>query len=698
MSAAPAPLPPPPPTPPLVPATPYDDDPLHSLLASFSTPSAVHHLPFPLLAFSRLRHRLPAAASSSFLLLRPIASLLRTHRSHLRLAVQLHGLSLSLGLSRHPDIFPRLLSVYSSQPSLLPYASCLATESRCTLAYNIVISAFLRHGLPRQALTAYQEMANHAVLPDAFTYPSVFRACAEAGDLALWRAVHLHGAGGGMDGHLFFQNAVVSMYAKCGDLVAARSVFDGMARKDVVSWNTMISGYVAAGQWGQAVDLFQLMRADEGNEVDSVTWNTIAGVYVKTHDHRAAVGIIREMVSGGAEVDFVTFVIVLNACSRVGWLRLGKEIHGLAIRMRYDGVKSVSNALITMYARCKHMDSACMLFNMLDCPGVVTWNAMISSFALSDDAEGASKLFRRMVCRGVQPNYVTVVTYLALCARVTNLQHGQELHTHIVKHGFKGYRLLWNSLIDMYSKSGRLSVAQNVFDTMDDRDMISYTSMIAGYGMQGKGAVALRIFHQMIDSGIKPDHIIMVTVLSACSHSGLVTEGEELFDKMTSSYGIKPQMEHYSCMVDLYARSGLIEKAEGMLNESPFPPTSTMWAALVGACHERGNIKIGERAARRLLEMRTENAGHYVLIANMYAAAGCWDELATVRKLMRDLGVTKAPGLAWADLGNGFSPFLVGDRSNPLAPEIYEILDELSEQMRNISNCSDLDIVEVLID
>jgi pentatricopeptide repeat protein len=328
----------------------------------------------------------------------------------------------------------------------------------------------------------------------------------------------------------------------------------------------------------------------------------------------------------------------------------------------------------------------------------VTWNAMIASFALSDDAEEASKLFREMVCGGVQPNYVTVVTYLALCARVANLQHGQELHAHIVKHGFKGYRLLWNSLIDMYSKSGRLLVAQNVFDSMDDRDMISYTSMIAGYGMQGKGSVALQIFYQMVDSGIRPDHISMVTVLTACSHSGLVTEGEELFDNMTTSYGIKPQMEHYSCMVDLYARSGLIEKAEGMLNDSSFPSTSTMWAALVGACHERGNIKVGERAATRLLEMRTENAGHYVLIANMYAAAGCWDELATVRKLMRDLGVTKAPGLAWADLGNGFTPFLVGDRSNPLAPEIYEILDELSEQMRNVSNCSDLDIAEVLID
>ncbi|KAF2922348.1 pentatricopeptide repeat-containing protein At1g71490 [Oryza sativa Japonica Group] len=688
------PRPPPPPPPPAGAPTEPDDDEgsLHSLLASLSSSSALRLLPFPLLAFSRLRRHLPPAAGTSHLLLRPVAALLHHHRSHLRLGVQLHALSLSLGLSRHPILLPRLLSVYTSHPSLLPSAASVAADSTLPLPYNVLISSCLRHGLPLQALAAYQEMGKNGVLPDVFTYPSVLRACAEARELVLGRAVHMHAAGAGMDGNLFFQNALMSMYAKCGDLASARKVFDGMVQRDVVSWNSMISSYAAVGQWAEAMELFRRMR-DEGTEVNSVTWNTIAGGYIQMRDYRAAVGLIREMVRGGAEVDYVTLVIGLNACSRVGWLRLGKEIHGLAVRMCCDQVESVSNALITMYARCKDMECARMLFRMLECPGVVTWNTMLSSFALSDCAEEASSIFREMICRGVKPNYVTVVTYLALCARVANLQHGQELHGHIVKHGFKGYRLLWNSLIDMYSKSGRLSVAQNVFDTMDDCDMISYTSMIAGYGMQGKGTVALRLFEQMIDSGIKPDHIIMVTVLSACSHSGLVLEGEELFNKMVISYGIKPQMEHYSCMIDLYARAGLLEKAEEMLDHTPFPPTSTMWAALVGACHDRGNIEIGERAARKLLEMRTENAGHYVLIANMYAAAGCWDELATVRKLMRDLGVTKAPGLAWTDLGNGFTPFLVGDRSNPLAPEIYVVLDELSEQMRNINNCSDLDIL-----
>ncbi|CAL5089925.1 unnamed protein product [Urochloa decumbens] len=688
-AAALSPRPPPPPNP----IAADLDDSVNSLLASLSDPSALRLLPAPLLAFSRLRLRLPPAAAATHLLLRPIASLLHLHRFELRLGLQLHALSLSLGLSRHALLLPRLVSFYSHHPSLLPAASSLAAGSTCAQPYNVLISACLGHGLPRHALAAYREMVGKdAVAPDAFTYPSVLRACAEAGDLALGRAVHERAADAGMDEHLYVQNALVSMYAKCGDLSSARRVFDGMSHRDVVSWNSMISGYAASGLWREAVELFNRMRA-EGAEVNSVTWNTIAGGYIQMRDYKAAIGLIRDMVKGGAGVDFVTLVIGSNACSRAGWLRLGKEVHGLAVRMQCDRIESVRNAVITMYARCKDMERALMLFKMQRSPGLVTWNAMIAGFALSDDAEEASRLFREMVCSDVELNYVTVVTYLALCARVANLQHGRELHTHIVKHGFKGYRLLWNSLIDMYFKSGRLSVAKNVFDTMDDRDIISYTSMIAGYGMQGKGTVALRLFNQMIDSGIMPDAIIMVTVLSACSHSGLVEEGEELFDKMVKSFGIKPQMEHYSCMVDLYARAGLLEKAEELLNQTPFPPTSTMWAALVGACHERGNIIIGQRSARRLLEMKTENAGHYVLVANMYAAAGCWNELATVRKLMRDLGVTKAPGLAWADLGNGFTPFLVGDRSNPLAPEIYEVLDELTEQMRNMDDCSDLDIL-----
>ncbi|WOL17895.1 hypothetical protein Cni_G26688 [Canna indica] len=534
-------------------------------------------------------------------------------------------------------------------------------------------------------------MVQRGVEPDEFTYPPVLKACGNMLDLEFGREVHKSIYGSGRQWNLFVQNAVVAMYARCGALEIARKLFEEMPERDVVSWNSIVSGYASRRMWEEAFELFERMRA-EGSEVNSITWNTIVGGYLQKGNPREALRLISEVIACGSEVDFVTLVVGLSACSHIGSLKLGKEIHGFAIRSCCDGLETVRNALITMYSRCEHMDHAWLLFQRAGIRSLITWNSVIAGYGLYDKAEEASFVFRDMVHSGVQPNYVTIVTYLALCARVANLQHGRELHCYITKHEFKGYRLLWNSLIDMYSKSGKILLAKRVFDWMIDRDQVSYSSMIAGYGTQGEGIAALELFDKMIDSGMKPDHINMIAVLSACSHCGLVSQGQKLFNMMVETYGIAPQMEHYSCMVDLLARAGLVSKAEELLKKAPVPPTAAMWAALLGACQVYENKEIGQRAAKKLLEMKTDNAGHYVLIANMYAAAGCWDELAKVRTMMRDLGVRKTPGLAWADLGNGFHPFLVGDRSNPLAPEIYEMLDTLTGQMSDSGSVENIDL------
>ncbi|URD79404.1 PPR repeat [Musa troglodytarum] len=570
--------------------------------------------------------------------------------------LQLHALTLSCGLHDHPSLLPRLTSLYITF-GLLPDAHTLVFSSHSleVLHWNLLISAYMKDDRPSDALLAYRQLVQTGIQPDRFTYPSVFKACGDVLDLEFGKEVHRSINDSCMEWNIFVQNALIAMYAKCGALGFARKLFDEMPERDVVSWNTMVSGYASRGIWEKAFQLFEQMRA-VGSEVNSVTWNTIVGGHLQRGNPREALRLISEVTTHGSGVDFVTLVVGLSACSHVGSLKLGKEIHGFATRCCSDGIESVRNALITIPSR------------------------------------GSFFIIRDMVQSGVQPNYVTVVTYLALCARVANLQHGQELHCYITKHDFKGYLLLWNSLIDMYSKSGRILVARRVFDLLTNRDQVSYTSMIAGYGIQGEGTAALKLFYQMTDSGIKPDHINMVAVLSACSHSRLVSQGQKLFKMMIDSYGIAPQMEHYSCMVDLFARAGLVKKAEELLHKAPLPPTAAMWAALVGACQVYENTEIGERAAKKLLEMGTDNPGHYVLIANMYAAAGCWDELAKVRTLMRDLGVRKSPGLAWADLGNGFHPFLVGDRSNPLAPEIYEVLDTLTGQMSDPGSIENFDL------
>ncbi|XP_019704030.2 pentatricopeptide repeat-containing protein At1g71490 [Elaeis guineensis] len=668
---------------------PLSNHPLNSLIDSIKSFSSHGHLSKAFTTFSFLRLH-----SSSLLLPIPLSCLLSctTSQRALPQGHQLHALILSLGLQDHPSLLPRLTTFYATfNLRSDARAAVFSSNAFHVLPWNLLISACVRDGFPADALLVYKEMVRRGVEPDRFTFPSVLRACSEVLDLDLGKEVHRCIENGSMGWNLFAYNALVAMYSKCGELGVARKLFDEMPERDVVSWNSMISGYASKGMWDKALELFDMMRAGS-LEVSSVTWNTIIGGSLQMSNYREALRLISQMRASGSAMDFVTLIVGLNACSRLGSLRLGKEIHGLAIHTFCDGFETVRNALITMYSRCKDMDSANILFQMAEIRSLVTWNAMIAGFALSDQAEEASQVFRDMIHSGVEPNYVTVVTYLALCARVANLQHGRELHCFITKHGFEGHRLLWNSLVDMYSKSGRILVARKVFDVMSDRDEVSYTSMIAGYGMQGEGITALELFDGMIDSGIKPDHIAMVAVLSACSHSGLVSQGQALFEKMVDSYNVVPRMEHYSCMVDLFSRAGLLGKAEEILDGTPFPPTSAMWAALVGACQVYGNTEIGERAARKLLEMRTDNSGHYVLIANMYAAAGCWEELAKVRTMMRDLGVRKAPGLAWADLGNGFHPFVVGDRSNPLAPEIYEMLEGLTDQMRDAGYVGNLDL------
>jgi pentatricopeptide repeat protein len=243
--------------------------------------------------------------------------------------------------------------------------------------------------------------------------------------------------------------------------------------------------------------------------------------------------------------------------------------------------------------------------------------------------------------------------------------------------------MLWNSLVDVYAKSGKIVAAKQVSDLMSKRDEVTYTSLIDGYGNQGEGGVALALFKEMTRSGIKPDHVTVVAVLSACSHSKLVHEGERLFMKMQCEYGIRPCLQHFSCMVDLYGRAGFLAKAKDIIHNMPYKPSGATWATLLNACHIHGNTQIGKWAAEKLLEMKPENPGYYVLIANMYAAAGSWSKLAEVRTIMRDLGVKKDPGCAWIDTDSGFSLFSVGDTSSPEACNTYPLLDGLNQLMKD---------------
>ncbi|PIN00697.1 hypothetical protein CDL12_26805 [Handroanthus impetiginosus] len=600
---------------------------------------------------------------------------------------QIHALAVTWGLHRNHALVPKLVSYYTAF-DFLDDAHLIAADSDILhpLPWNIVISSYVSQRRFEEAISAYKQMTSKGIRPDNFTYPSVLKACAEQSDLDLGSKVHKSINASPLKWDLFVQNALVSMYEKCGDLETARNIFDKMPVKDEVSWNTIISAYDSRGKWDDAFMIFESMRAS-GMDLNIIIWNTIAGGCLRTGNFKGTLELISQMRMGGSQLDPVAVIIGLGACSHICALKLGKEIHGLAIRNSSIDYDNVKNALITLYSRCEDLVHAYILFRSVEAKNIITWNSIISGFAQWNSSGEATFLFREMLHTGIKPNYVTLAGILPLCARVANLQHGKEFHCYIARRKeFHGYLLLWNALIDVYARSGRVSVARRLFDLLEKRDAVTYTSLIAGYGVQGDGKVAVDLFEEMIRSQIKPDHVAMVAILSACSHSGLVDQGQLLFEKMQIIYGITPKLEHFACMVDLFGRAGLLKKAKEIILRMPYNPTSEMWATLIGACRVHGNVDIGEWAAEKLLELKPQNSGYYVLIANMFAAAGCWGKLAKVRTFMKDLGVRKDPGCAWVDIGTGFSPFVVEDTSNSQADEIYVLLEGLNKQMKDVDN------------
>ncbi|XP_022973516.1 pentatricopeptide repeat-containing protein At1g71490 isoform X1 [Cucurbita maxima] len=597
---------------------------------------------------------------------------------------QLHGRIISSGLEEDSILVPKLVTFYSSF-KLLAEAHTLVENSNLfhPCPWNLLITSYVRNELHESAILAYKQMLSKGVRPDNFTFPSILKACGETQNLGFGLEVHKCINSWSNQWSLFVQNALISMYGRCGELDTARNLFDNMLDRDAVSWNSMISCYASKGMWKEAFELFDIMQS-KCLEINIVTWNIIAGGCLRLGKFTRALKLLSQMRNFGIHLDDVAMIIGLGACSHIGAIRLGKEIHGFTIRHCYHKSSTVQNALLTMYARCKDIMRAYILFRLNDDKSIITWNSMLSGLSHVDRVEDALRLFREFLLFGVEPNYVTFASILPLCARVADLQHGREFHCYITKRqDFQDYLLLWNALVDMYARSGKVIEAKRVFDSLSKKDEVTYTSLIAGYGMQGEGRKALRLFEEMKSVDIKPDHITMVAVLSACSHSGLVKQGEVLFAEMQSVHGLSPHLEHYACMADLFGRVGLLDRAKEIITRMPYRPTSAMWATLIGACCIHRNTDIGEWAAEKLLEMKPEHSGYYVLIANMYAAAGSWSKLAKIRTLMRDYGVAKAPGCSWVEVGSEFVSFLVGDTSNPQALESKHLLDDLNDVMKH---------------
>ncbi|CAI0378507.1 unnamed protein product [Linum tenue] len=390
------------------------------------------------------------------------------------------------------------------------------------------------------------------------------------------------------------------------------------------------------------------------------------------------------MRTSGVLPDAFTCSFLLKACVSLLDIANGKILHGVVEKLGFGSNLFLQNMILNLYGLCGEMADAMLLFDKMPQRDVVTWNTVITQMLKRGDIEGASRLFSRLEEEsGLRPNQVTVVSVLAACADLCALDLGKRVHEYSNRSGFKNNVLVCNTLIDMYAKCGSLEEASRVFDEMEGkRTVFSWSAMIVGLAAHGRAQEALSLFSSMLQDGTEPNGVTFVGLLHACAHMGLVDEGRAFFTSMTRDYGITPGIEHYGCMVDLLSRAGLVKEAYEFIMEMPIKPNGIIWGALLGGCRLHKDIKLAEQAIQHLSVLDPLNDGYYIVLSNIYAEAGRWEDVTRVRKLMKARGVKKTSGWSKITLDDGIvHEFVAGDESHPQAEGIFRKWDELVVEM-----------------
>ncbi|XP_057811950.1 pentatricopeptide repeat-containing protein At4g37170-like [Salvia miltiorrhiza] len=536
----------------------------------------------------------------------------------------------------------------------------------------------IQHLCQQKRLKDVIPLLENQVCPPPVAYSKILQLCIEKRALDEGKRVHDHINRSGFKAGAFISNKILELYCKCGSMSNARKLFDEMGEKDLCSWNTLISGYARMGMLLEARELFDGM-----SERDNFSWTAMISGYVKHKQPAHALELYRLMQRNeNLMCNKFTVSSALAASAAMQSLRSGKEIHGRIIRTGLDSDAVVSSALLDVYGKCGSLNEARYIFDRVQGKDIVLWTSMIDRYFGDGRWEDGLSLFSDFLRCGIRPNEYTFAGVLNACARQTAEELGREVHGHMVRIGFDLCSFAASTLVHMYAKCGSVERADKVFKLLPRPCLVSWTSLINGYAQNGEPHEALKLFDMLLRSGTQPDHVTFVGVLSACTHAGLVDKGLEYFHLIKEKHGLLLTADHYACVVDLLSRSGRFKEAEDIIRTMPMKPDKFLWASLLGGCRIHGNYEIAERAAETLFEIEPENAATYVTLANIYATAGKWDEVAKVRGLMDERGVVKKPGMSWVNVNRKVHIFLVGDESHPKSKEIFKFLGEISKKMK----------------
>ncbi|THG22967.1 pentatricopeptide repeat-containing protein At4g02750-like [Camellia sinensis] len=534
-------------------------------------------------------------------------------------------------------------------------------------------------------------------------------------------------------------NVKIGALSRAGKVESARQLFDEMPTRDVVSWNAMLTGYWQNGYLHESKKLFDLMpvrnivtwnsmiagcleneRIGDGFEYfctmperNTASWNVMVSGFVRCGRIEEAGRLFDEMpwrnvisytamIDGYAQNGEIERARALFDCmprkNAVSWTVM---ISGYVENGRFDEARELfdqmpnknvvaTTAMITGYCKEGKMENARILFQEIQSRDLVSYNAMITGCAQNGRGEEALKLLIQMLRRGMQPDHSTLVSALTACSSLASLKEGRQTHVIILKNGFDSHVSVCNALVTMYSKCGGIFDSELAFAHLGNPNLVSWNTIIAAFAQHGLYGKALAFFNNMRLGGFDPDGITFLSLLSACGHSGMVNESLHRFDSMIENYKISPRPKHYACLVDLLGRAGKLEKAYKMIHEMPFEADSGVWGALLAGCRAHSNVELGQLAAEKIVELDCRNSGAFIVLSNIYAAAGMWKEVRRVRGLMKEKGVKKQPAYSWMEFGNKVHFFLGGDVSHPNIEEIHSELKRIRLQMKALDDTAEI--------
>ncbi|KAL5753192.1 hypothetical protein ACOSQ2_023699 [Xanthoceras sorbifolium] len=536
------------------------------------------------------------------------ASVLSTCGTKLaELGRQVHSLVIKTGFLVKVSVVNALITMYFNCENVADACMVFEEAKSCVcdhISFNVMMDGLASSGRVEEALMMFMKMLEASLRPTELTFVSVLSACSCAG---VGCQIHAQAIKVGFEACTSVSNAAINMYSTCGNINGARMVFEKLEEKDLVSWNTIISSY-AQGNLGRSSILAYLEMQWEGIKPDEFTFGSLL-----------------------TSSEFAETVEMIHA---------PVYRNGIILHIQ------VSNALISAYSKHERIRQAYQIFHDMSTRNLITWNTIIFAFLLNGfPLQGLEQLSKLLISE-LRPNVYSLSIALSICASIPSWRHGKQVHGYILRCNLFSNTSLGNGLITMYAKCGDLNGSLRVFNEMIEKDTISWNALISAYAQHGEGKEAVFCFEAMQDV-FKPDQATFTAVLSACSHAGLVDDGTRIFNSMVKHYSLIPAEDHLSCMLDLLGRAGYLDEVERAINIEHIQAHSSIWWALFSACAAHGNLRLGSVLAGFLIENEQNNPSVYVLLSNIYAAAGLWEEAANIRDMVKRTGVTKQPGCSW---------------------------------------------------